>query len=90
MRVEVGGSPYEGHARCIECAPNVFGYDDITNIATVLQDADLEADRRDMLRAERGYASTHSLSSMTDSRHEWPRRLPLWMRRSRWAASMHA
>jgi hypothetical protein len=33
MRVEVGGSPYEGHACCIECAPNV-GYGDITNIAT--------------------------------------------------------
>lgn len=60
MRVEIDSARCQGHARCMENAPDVFGYDDITNIATVLQDADLEADRRDMLRAERGYASTHS------------------------------
>lgn len=54
MRVEVDPGRCEGHARCIECAPGVFRYDEMTNIATVNPGADLEAHRADVLEAELG------------------------------------
>jgi ferredoxin len=54
MRIEVDPNRCEGHARCIACAPEVFRYDDVTNVAAVLPDADLEAHRLDVLEAERG------------------------------------
>lgn len=45
MRVEIDGDRCEGHARCLECAPEVFGYDDVTNKAFLRDGADLEAHR---------------------------------------------
>lgn len=50
-RVCVDQARCGGHARCIEEAPEVFGYDDTTNKAFVLQNADLEASREDIDRA---------------------------------------
>lgn len=54
MRVDVDPARCEGHARCIECAPDVFSYDDVTNVTTVLPGADLEAHHLDVLEAARG------------------------------------
>jgi ferredoxin len=54
LRISVDLERCEGHARCIECAPDVFGYDDVTNQAFVLAGADLEANRGAITEAERG------------------------------------
>jgi ferredoxin len=43
MQVEIDTNRCEGHARCLECAPEVFGYDDVTNQAYLLEDADPDA-----------------------------------------------
>jgi ferredoxin len=65
MRIEVDQARCEGHARCIECAPDVFRYDDVTNIATVLAGVDLEAHRIDVLDAERG-CPEHAITLVDD------------------------
>jgi ferredoxin len=42
MKVSIDLGRCEGHARCLECAPEIFGYDDVTNQAFVVADADLQ------------------------------------------------
>jgi ferredoxin len=54
MRVEVDPDRCEGHARCIECAPEVFEYNDVTNVAAVRAGADPEAHRDAVVEAVRG------------------------------------
>ena len=54
MRVEIDSARCQGHARCMENAPDVFGYDDITNIALVLPGADLDAHRAEIVQAAKG------------------------------------
>jgi|HubBroStandDraft_5_1064220.scaffolds.fasta_scaffold75670_2 ferredoxin len=54
MRVEIDSARCQGHARCMENAPDVFGYDDVTNIAFVLPDADLDAHRAAIMQAAQG------------------------------------
>jgi ferredoxin len=43
MRIDINLARCEGHGRCMEWVPEVFGYDDVTNQAYVLADADLDA-----------------------------------------------
>jgi ferredoxin len=43
MHIAIDPARCEGHARCLECAPEVFGYHDVTNQAFVIEDADLDA-----------------------------------------------
>lgn len=45
QKVVVDTERCQGHARCLLDAPDVFGYDDVTNNASLLPDADLERDR---------------------------------------------
>ena len=54
MEVKIDSGRCEGHARCLEQAPEVFGYDDVTNVAFVQPGADLEAHRAQILEAARG------------------------------------
>jgi ferredoxin len=65
MRIEVDPNRCQGHARCIECAPAVFDYDDVTNVAAVLPGADLEAHRLDVLEAQRG-CPEHAITVVAD------------------------
>ena len=43
-----------GHGRCIVSAPDVFGYDDVTNLASVLPEAVLSESRDVVHEAARG------------------------------------
>jgi ferredoxin len=54
MHIEINADRCEGHARCMECAPEVFGYDDVTNKAYVLEGADLDAHREAIEEAAQG------------------------------------
>jgi ferredoxin len=54
VEVNVDSGRCEGHACCLEQAPEVFGYDDVTNVAFVQPGADLEAHRAQVLEAARG------------------------------------
>jgi ferredoxin len=54
MRVIVDSTRCQGHARCLGVAPEVFGYDDTTNLAFVLDGTDLEGRRDEVLLAVRG------------------------------------
>ena len=54
MRVEIDLSRCQGHARCLECAPEVFGYDDVTNKAYLLDGADLGSHHVGIEEAEAG------------------------------------
>jgi ferredoxin len=49
IRIDLGRC--QGHARCLENAPQVFGYNDVTNQAFVLDAANLDSDRDGVLRA---------------------------------------
>jgi ferredoxin len=53
-RVEVDVERCHGHARCLQSAPEVFGYDDTTNLAFVLADADVDAHAEAVRRAVKG------------------------------------
>jgi ferredoxin len=41
----------EGHGRCVMEVPEVFGYDDVTNQAFVLEEASLDDHRAKIMRA---------------------------------------
>jgi ferredoxin len=45
QKVIVDTERCQGHARCLLDAPDVFGYDDVTNNASVRPDADIEGNR---------------------------------------------
>jgi len=45
VKVKVDVSRCGGHARCMEEAPQIFGYDSKTNKAYILEGADVEAHR---------------------------------------------
>jgi ferredoxin len=54
MHVNIDESRCQGHGRCMEHAPDVFGYDDVTNIARMLPDADLRVNREAIMQAAQG------------------------------------
>ncbi|MGI5144429.1 MULTISPECIES: ferredoxin [unclassified Streptomyces] len=54
MHIEINQPRCEGHGRCIEWVPEVFGYDDVTNRAYVLPDADVDAHRSAIKQAAEG------------------------------------
>jgi ferredoxin len=54
LQVTIDLDRCQGHARCLECAPTVFDYDDVTNQAFVRHGADLEGNRDAISQAERG------------------------------------
>lgn len=45
MRVSIDTNRCEGHGRCLQYASDVFGYDDVTNNAFVITDADVDSNR---------------------------------------------
>lgn len=45
MKIKIDFKRCAGHARCIEEAPAVFGYNNTTNLTFVQRGADLEANR---------------------------------------------
>jgi len=51
LRIIIDLSRCGGHARCMAEAPSVFGYDDRTNRAYILDDADLGSSRNAIERA---------------------------------------
>lgn len=53
-RVVVDQARCQGHARCLTEAPEIFGYDDATNKAFVLEGADVEQYRDTVLYAVQG------------------------------------
>jgi ferredoxin len=54
-RAVIDSSRCHGHARCLGEAPEIFGYDDRSNQAFVLNGADIEAHTREaVLRAVKG------------------------------------
>jgi ferredoxin len=50
-RVNIDLSRCEGHGRCVTEAPEVFGYDDVTNQSFVLKEAVLDDHRPKIMRA---------------------------------------
>lgn len=54
MKIIVDTDRCEGHGRCVQHAPDVFGYDDLTNLAFVLAGADLEANAAAVNHAVQG------------------------------------
>ena len=54
MQVKIDESRCQGHGRCMEHAPAVFGYDGVTNLALVLPDADLLPNRQAIIEAAQG------------------------------------
>jgi ferredoxin len=51
MNLKIDESRCQGHGRCMEHAPDVFGYDDVTNVALILPGADLDAHREAITEA---------------------------------------
>ena len=51
MKVKINLSRCAGHARCMEEAPNVFGYNNQTNLTYLIKGADVEANRKAVDRA---------------------------------------
>ena len=45
MKVKINFKRCAGHARCMEEAPEVFGYHNTTNLTFIQQGADLEANK---------------------------------------------
>lgn len=54
MEIRVDLSRCQGHARCLENAPAVFGYDDETNQSFVHDDVAADVDTESVLRAVEG------------------------------------
>jgi ferredoxin len=58
IRVVIDSSRCQGHAHCLGEAPEIFGYDDRSNQAFVLNGADIEAHREAVLMAVNGCPET--------------------------------
>jgi ferredoxin len=64
MHIEIDKMRCQGHGRCLDTDPDVFGYDDVTNLAFVLDTADLAAHRRGIQEAAN--ACPESAISLSD------------------------
>lgn len=51
MKIKIDSSRCGGHARCLEEVPEVFGYDDRTNVAFIIKGADVITHREAIDRA---------------------------------------
>lgn len=54
MEIRIDLDRCQGHGRCLESAPDVFGYDDITNQAVVLRGATFDVNPQGVQQAAVG------------------------------------
>jgi len=54
MDISIDLGRCQGHARCLDSAPAVFGYDDLTNQAYVMGNANPDSDRAGVMEAIHG------------------------------------